>query len=240
MVVWTWDEYKDWVKNNFVGSYQYLFRGQEDSNWLLETSFHRINKNSNLKLEVYIHNIIPEIHNRMASNGFESHNLSDIQSFNSFLAKLQHHGFPTPLLDWTYSPYIAAYFATEFIKDTFNKNSYFSIYVFDYMKWIRHNYQPTDLLMKNPFVSTFKPYYLNNPRLITQNSILTITNLADIEDYLIFMGKEQNQQYLYKINISKSEVFNIKKDLDNMGINKYTLFPSLDDICSIMKKNFFL
>lgn len=238
MTSWTWEQYKNWLKQNSADSYQYLFRGQENSNWILETSFHRISKSSNLNLEVYLNNIIPEVHNQMVSKGFEAYNLNDIQSFNSFLAKLQHHSFPTPLLDWTYSPYIAAYFGIkstqEYISD------YFSIYVFDYIKWIHNNYQPTNLLIKEPFVSTFKPYYFNNPRLISQNSILTITNLADIENYLISMGRGQNQQYLYKINISKSEISKIKEDLDYIGINDYTLFPNLEDICTIMKKNFFL
>ncbi|MCT7575290.1 FRG domain-containing protein [Aliarcobacter butzleri] len=237
MNLWTWEQYNNWLKQNYADSYQYLFRGQEDSSWILETSFHRISEPSNLNLEVYIQNIIPEVHNQMVSKGFEAYNLNDIQSFNSFLAKLQHHSFPTPLLDWTYSPYIAAYFG---IKSTQKHISpYFSIYVFDYIRWIRNNYQPTNLLIKEPFVSTFKPYYFNNPRLITQNSILTITNQKNIEEYLLNMGKKQETVYLYKINIPKSEISKIKEDLDNRGINENILFPSLDGICSNMKRNFF-
>ena len=165
--------------------------------------------------------------------------MQDAHNYNSFLAKIQHHGFPTPLLDWTYSPYIAAYFAIKNIPVSESSSGYFSIFIFDNIKWITTNYQPIDLTETAPFLSTFKPYYANNPRLITQNSILTITNIADIEAYLYQMRNTQGQIFLYKINIPRSEIPKIKKDLEAMGIHEKSLFPNLDDACREIKMNFF-
>ncbi len=231
----SWDDYKNFVSSNNI--YNYIYRGQENSNWKLQTSFHREAEKRNMDLMFYTNNIIPLISQRIIAEGFEVHNMNDIQNYNSFLSKLQHHGFPSPFLDWTYSPYIAAYFGI--LSSSESESDTFSIYVFDHYKWVKNNYQPIDLLNKEPFVSTFMPYYNNNPRLISQKSILTVTNQNDIEEYLNFMGKHQQSEYLYKINILKSEINTIQKDLNYMGINKRSLFPKLDDICSMMKQSFF-
>src|SRR5690606_30650768 len=51
-----------------------------------------------------------------------------------FLAILQHHGFPTPLLDWTCDPFVAAYFACREDNNVF-KNKDVAIFFFKMNEW---------------------------------------------------------------------------------------------------------
>lgn len=80
----------------------FVFRGLSDANYRLETSLMRL-AGPFAALE---HHLLRNF--RKYSQGSALHTTSVWH----LLANAQHHGLPTRLMDWTYSPYIAAHFAT--------------------------------------------------------------------------------------------------------------------------------
>ena len=80
-----------------------VFRGMSDAEWSLTPSLNRACP-QNLELE------------RMILRSFQKYGYAELQSCTSFweiVAMGQQFGLPTRLLDWTYSPLVAAHFVTE-------------------------------------------------------------------------------------------------------------------------------
>lgn len=107
----TLDKYKADVGDRVLDG-RWIFRGQSNQSWSLETSYSRFIKNLNqdFSLESFwkmLDAFIKRSSEHSGSDRFTHINLLQQMSF------AQHYGVPTPILDWSYSPYIALYFAMD-------------------------------------------------------------------------------------------------------------------------------
>src|SRR6056297_1397317 len=82
----------------------YVFRGMTDTEYTLQTSLQRfVGDSGRWDLEIHL------------LRNFRQYARQEIDQPESpfhLMALAQHHGLPTRLLDWTYSPAVATYFAT--------------------------------------------------------------------------------------------------------------------------------
>jgi FRG domain len=103
----SWNEIHGHVKDNW------LYRGHRHFHWNLETSLERYCKRQNVAS-----NDIPRLERLIIREFKRAYHEFGAQSpandaHMEWLALMQHHGAPTRILDFTYSLYVAAYFALE-------------------------------------------------------------------------------------------------------------------------------
>lgn len=238
--VLTWSAYKTWVSDLVKGKKSFYCRGHANEQWTLQTSFHREASRYEITLPQYLDTVIPEIHFHISAKFNEIIDLRKEEEFGAFLALIQHHGFPTPLLDWTLSPYIATYFAFKEVNDQFPVSEHVKVYIFDYIEWTRSFQQLLNLRdMTVKYVSVIRPYVKFNPRIVAQQSAFTVTNVDDMEAYILERSIESKKNFLYTGLLSVKEKPHVLRELNLMGINEMTLFPSIDGVCRALKSQFF-
>jgi hypothetical protein len=224
-----------------------LFRGHSDSEWNLESTLDRIQRG--MSLSDY-RRIVKIVHENVATCTGRSWDIEAdtptifLGGFNlplptiEFMAYLRHNGFPSPLLDWTRSPYIAAFFAFRDIypkkKDVFaaecpvftDIRDHVSIFVFREFAGLSKEWddQEPHIHSLGPTITTHRNHYLQQ------------------SEYLLCVGKKRNgewvfadyqdvtpredQDVLVKYNIPISEQQKVLKKLDTMNITAYSLFDS--------------
>jgi hypothetical protein len=231
----TWDGFKNAVNN--LDAKKYIFRGHENKEWRLRSSFYRSGR---ANLERYLLNDVADLQKIFSIVSPHTFNLSDPLQYGAFLNLAQHHGYPTPLLDWTWSPYIAAFFAFHKInkQSSIHNKTKVRILKFDFMAWSRLN-RANKLFPIWPNVSVLDALAFGNPRAIPQQSISTTSNVDDIETYINEMESKENTKYLEAIDLPASERNHVMRELSLMGITAGALFPGLDGACEGLKERNF-
>ena len=109
----TWQQLVDFSEKRFVSAGQWIFRGQGNKQWSLQSSLDReierfdIPRQDTSKLE---HGLLRKFRRQC------HHYITDLpkkQDHLEWMALMQHHGAPTRLLDWSYSFFAALFFAIE-------------------------------------------------------------------------------------------------------------------------------
>lgn len=157
----------------------------------------------------------------------------------AFISLLQHHGFPTPLLDWTHSPFVAAFFAYRRGQSRDKSEDKVRILIFDRVAWMSDYSQIQSLAFAGPHFSIIEAFNFENPRAAPQQSISTVSNLDDIETYIAHCEAGRNKSYLQAIDLPFADRRQVMEQLRVMGITAASLFPGLDGACEELRGRFF-
>lgn len=87
----------------------WLYRGQANPSWGLTSTLSRFCHRNNLAFSLAVFRDMLDAFMSRAS-GLTQTDLTGL-SLASRISMAQHHGLPTPFLDWTKSPFVALYFA---------------------------------------------------------------------------------------------------------------------------------
>ena len=208
----SWSVFSEWIeKRNTVN---YLFRGLTSAKHKLIPKVGR--PKSHAKGRGYTREaeyLLFMEFKRLASAYIDKVPKSDWE----WLVLAQHHGLPTRLLDWTFSPLVAAYFAVE------NEGETGDAIVYALERTI--SISPVeDQLGPLEFdgIARFDPPVISR-RVIAQNSAFTIHPRPN---------KEFNPPDLGKIVIDKKWCPGLKATLNNLGVNRASLFPDIDGVAA--------
>ena len=156
------------------------------------------------------------------------------QSIYSYLTHLRHHGFPTPILDWSRSLYVASYFA--FAKAT--NVEWVSIYVLCEARMRTGGAETPELKCLGPYVRTHRRHYIQQ----CEYTLSVIYKELDwwmtphehavkVGDTLEFEDKEFPDNFVIcKFDLPAGERKSVLTQLNEHNVNAFTLFGTEESL----------
>jgi hypothetical protein len=176
----------------------------------------------------------------------------------NWLSLAKHHGLPTRLLDWTYSPYVAMHFATHDIRN-FGVDA--AIWCVDYRQTnellpaaLRKLLEKEDVnilttemlnraattldefdaLSKHEFVVFFEPPSLDE-RIVNQFALFSLPSRAALSLEALLSRRPAMYR---RVIIPAALKWEVRDKLDQANITERVLFPGLDGLSQWLKRYF--
>jgi hypothetical protein len=222
------------------------FRGQANSEWPLFTTLERrVPLMSAVSSYLHVISEIKPAVETFTGAAFQATKPEDIDRISkeydrfqllfaeglTYMAHLRHGGFPSPLLDWTNSPYVAAYFA--FARAAHEGD----VAVYAYRE------RPENMKVSGQYsqIMSYGPNIKTHKRHFRQQSRYTIC-VAYIKDQWHFMPHDGvfyqrdglQQDLLWKITVPVSERMKALRYFDKFNLNEFTLFDTEEGLLEML------
>lgn len=228
-----------------------VYRGAADARWPLLTSLDKLGGTSPPHSKADLEEFILRNFIRYSRPYFASPPVNDWE----VLVAAQHHGLPTRLLDWTYSPLVAAHFATVDASVTTDR----AVWRLDW-KAVHRAFQLPELALliqdlegifgqarpftpaslftapagSREFACMIEPPSLDI-RIVAQSAAFTLCS-DKRQPFDRFLDRHGLGGALTKLVIPAGEAGRIRDQLDLVSVDERRLFPDLDGVAAHLRR----